>query len=361
MIGESLCVAVSGIHLGENSQPGPGVIRSLRQALGDRVRIVGLAYDALDSSLYAPGLLDDAFLVPYPSASPEAYLERLIEVHAEAALDVLIPCLDAELPVLLRLLPALESRGIRAVLPTRESLSLRSKDRLPALAERIGVSVPTTIAVEDLAGLARAGTQLGYPFVVKGPLCDAETVYSEEQAASAFQRLSSSWGRPILAQRFVSGDEYNVAALGDGRGGLVSAVAMRKTILTRLGKAWGAVTVQEPAVLEVAERVVRGLAWRGGCEIELLRERDGHYHLIEINPRFPAWIHLGTAAGINLPYGLLRMALGKDPEPRTPYQAGIFYVRHAEQAIGSISDIEAMVHGGRRSQPPAAAEKAVAP
>ena len=55
----NVTVAVTGIHLGENPQPGPGVIRSLREALGSKVRIVGLAYDALDSSLYAPDLLDE--------------------------------------------------------------------------------------------------------------------------------------------------------------------------------------------------------------------------------------------------------------------------------------------------------------
>jgi hypothetical protein len=86
---ETLCVAVSGLHLGENAQPGPGVIRSLRDALGSRLRVVGLAYDALDSSLYAPALLDESFILPYPSASPNAYLERLLEIDAEMGLDLI--------------------------------------------------------------------------------------------------------------------------------------------------------------------------------------------------------------------------------------------------------------------------------
>jgi carbamoyl-phosphate synthase large subunit len=344
-----VCVAVSGLHLGENSQPGPGVIRSLRDALGDEVRIVGLAYDALDSSLYAPDLLDEAFLLPYPSASPAAYLERLLEIDAIIGIDALIPCLDLELPVLTRLAPALAEREIACVLPTREMLAARSKERLPELAAKLGVSTPETKSVLEASALPRIADELGFPLVVKGPFCDAEVVHGLGQAQDAFRRLSAAWGLPVLAQRFVAGEEYNVAALGDGTGDILGAVAMRKTIVTKLGKAWGAVTVHEPAVHEAAERLVRGLRWRGGCEIELLRARDGRIDLIEVNPRFPAWIYLTTAAGANLPLGLLRMALGEKQVPFAAYRAGTFYVRHATEAIGSMIELEMIAYRGRKA------------
>jgi carbamoyl-phosphate synthase large subunit len=345
---EVLCVAVSGLHLGENAQPGPGVIRSLREALGARMRVVGLAYDALDSSLYAPGVLDDAFMLPYPSASPDAYLHRLLEIDQEVGIDVLIPCLDAELPVLERLSPALSERNIRCVLPGRQALAARAKERLPELAERFGVNTPETRAAFDASTIGFLTDQLGYPAVVKGPLCDAEVVHSRGQAQSAFHRLAATWGLPVLAQRFVCGDEYNVAALGDGEGGMYGAVAMRKTIVTRLGKAWGAVTVHDDAVMRAAERVVQGLRWRGGCEIELMCDRNGRVEVIEVNPRFPAWIYLATAAGANLPFGLLQLALGREPRQLEGYRAGTFYVRHAAEAIGSMTDVEDIAYRGRK-------------
>jgi carbamoyl-phosphate synthase large subunit len=116
---------------------------------------------------------------------------------------------------------------------------------------------------------------------------------------------------PLLAQRFVQGDEYDVIALGDGEGGVHGAVAMRKTIVTKLGKAWGAVTVHDDELIETASRVVAALGWRGGCEVEMLRRsRDGKLFLIEVNPRFPAWVYLATAAGVNLPLALVRLAQG---------------------------------------------------
>ena len=45
--------------------------------------------------------------------------------------------------------------------------------------------------------------------------------------------------------------------------------------------------------------------WRGPFELECMAG-DDHVHLIEINPRFPAWVYLATGVGLNLPSRLLR-------------------------------------------------------
>ena len=347
MAHSALRVAVSGINVGENPQPGAGVIRSLREGFDD-VFVVGLAYDALDSGLYAAGLVDEGFLVPYPSAGPAAYFERLLSIHESCPFDVLIPCLDVELPMLSRIESSLTKLGIRVVLPSGTSLAARSKDQLPGLAERLGVRTPDTLNVGSAGALTAAGLALGYPMLVKGPFYEAEVVHGPQEAAAAFSALAARWGLPLLAQRFVVGDEYDVIALGDGQGGMHGAVAMRKTIVSRQGKAWGAMTVSDPALLETARRIVAGLEWRGGCEIELLKTRENEIYLIEVNPRFPAWVYLATAAGVNLPVGLVRMALSQ-PVPRYPsYASGVFHVRHATEVIGNIADIEALTSLGRR-------------
>ncbi len=356
-----LRVAVSGLHLGENAQSGPGVIRSLREALGDGVELVGLAYDAMDSALYVPGLLDDAFLLPYPSAGPEAYFDRLRAIHDEGALDVLIPCLDVELPVLHHLAPRLAALGIALCLPSPGALARRAKERLGELSAEVGVATPETVRVGEAGALAAAGERLGYPMLVKGPFCEAEVAHGPAEAVAAFQRLATRWGLPLLAQRFVHGDEFDVVALGDGRGGVHGPVAMRKTIVTRLGKAWGAVTVADDELLDISRRVVAALQWRGPCEVEMLRAAGSRLHLIELNPRFPAWVYLATAAGVNLPLGLVRLARGEPLPPYGAYRIGVCYVRHAAEAVGDIADIESLVMRGRARRRPASSGAQPAP
>jgi carbamoyl-phosphate synthase large subunit len=335
---------VSGLHLGENAQPGPGVIRSLRDALGDQVEIVGLAYDALDSALYMPGLLDDAFLLPYPSAGPETVFDRIAEIHAVRGLDVLIPCLDVELPVMQKLERRLRALGIAVALPTPGALARRTKDQLPALARQVGIAVPETVPILDRASLASAAARFGYPIVVKGIFYEAEVCNGPAEANAAFDKLSARWGLPLIAQQFVKGDEYDVIALGDGTGETYGAVAMRKTIVTRLGQ----VTIEDEDLIDVARRVIRGLAWRGGCEMELLRgAKDGKLYLIEVNPRFPAWVYLATAAGSNLPLALVHLARGEPLPEVNGYRIGVSMVRHAVEAIGDLSDMEALLSQGR--------------
>jgi carbamoyl-phosphate synthase large subunit len=345
----NVTVAVTGIHLGENPQPGPGVIRGLRDALGSKVRIVGLAYDALDSSLYAPDLLDEGFLVPYPSAGPTAYLKRIREIHEQVPLNALIPCLDLELPVLDEIVTDLDALGIRTFLPRRSDLVRRAKEHLPRLAEQVGIATPETYVVADERALASMSDRLGFPYVLKGPHCDAEIIRGTVEANAQHRRLAQRWGLPLLAQRFVEGEEFDVVCLGDGQGNMPGAVAMRKTLLTRLGKAWGAVTIDDPELLDAAQKIVSSLRWRGGCEVELLRERGGKIHLIEVNPRFPAWVYLAAAAGVNLPLGLLQLSLQGHVEDFPQAQAGVFYVRHATETTGTLADINALVTLGTRS------------
>ncbi len=353
----TLHVAVSGIHLGENAQPGPGVLRSLRDALGDRMVAVGLAYDAFDSSLFAPGVLDDAFLMPYPSVGPDAYFDRLREIRDEVGMDVLIPCLDVELPMIQRLEPRLRELGVAVVLPAIDALARRSKARLPELAAKIGIATPDTCAVLDLDALTAAGARFGYPLVVKGPFYEAEVAQGPAEAAAAFTRLSARWGAPLLAQRHVRGEEFDVIALGDGQGGTHGPVAMRKTVVTRLGKAWGAITIADEELLAAARAVVGELRWRGGCEVEMLRGgADGRLYLIEVNPRFPAWVYLATAAGCNLPLGLVRLALG-EPLPDYPDgRAGTSFVRHAVETIAEVEDLETLLAFGRMRRRPTPSE-----
>ena len=70
-----LTIAVTGLNATDNPAPGVGVLRCLRETGAVNHHLVGLAYDALDSGLYARDYADDVFLVPYPSQGLESFLE----------------------------------------------------------------------------------------------------------------------------------------------------------------------------------------------------------------------------------------------------------------------------------------------
>lgn len=343
-------VALTGLNATDNPGPGVAVARALRNDPAFRGRIVGLAYDALDPGLYQSGLLDAAFLVPYPSAGRDAVLDRLAYVKQRYGLDVLLPNLDSELPGLCGEEAALDDLGIRTFLPTRTQLEARSKVQLHALGKAHGLPVPDADVLVDPSGLATAFERLGTPLVVKSPLYGAEVCWTLDHAVRAFHHLAAKWGLPILAQAYVKAEEFCVCCVGDGEGGLDGAVPMKKLMITDQGKGWAGVTVAGNGLRDLAERTVGALGWRGPCELEVLRDPAGGLHICEINPRFPAWVDLTAGAGQNQPLRVVERALGTATGPLPPYRVGTAFVRISLDQIVPISALAGLTAEGEQLQ-----------
>ncbi|MCC3160708.1 ATP-grasp domain-containing protein [Hymenobacter sp. 15J16-1T3B] len=326
-------IGVTGLNAIDSPGPGVAVIRALRESPDFTVRIIGLSYEALEPGIYMHDVVDKTYQLPYPSAGTQVLLERLGEIHEREGLDVIIPNFDAELPNFVRLAPRLAALGIRTFLPTLEQLEARDKLNLRAFGEAHGLLVPQQHLLHRADELAQAAEQLGYPLVVKGKFYDATVAHTLEQARKAFHQISAKWGLPVIAQEFVQGHEINVAALGDGTGRTLSAVPMRKLYITDKGKAWAGITLEDETLLQLARRFVERTGWRGGCELELMRAADGRLFVLEINPRFPAWIYLTVAAGQNQPAALVRLALGLPVYPWTEYAVGRMFIRYAWDLI----------------------------
>jgi hypothetical protein len=209
------CIAVSGLHRGENPQPGASIIRSLRRRFPD-AHIVGLSYDVMESGIYAEGGPDEVHLMPCPAAGGAALLDRIDAIRKRTVFDLFIPTLDAEIEVFVSLHRELDQRGIGVCLPSVEVLERRAKQHLPALAAACDLRVPETRLASDIGSACQAGSELGYPLVVKGPYYDAKIVHNSAQLSAAASHLLSEWGHPVILQRLISGSEFNVLGLGDG-------------------------------------------------------------------------------------------------------------------------------------------------
>lgn len=343
----SVTVGITGMNATDNPAPGVAVARSLRDAPDFGGRIVGLGYDALDPGFYRRGLLDAAAILPFPSAGREAVLGRLLEIKARLGLDVLLPTLDSELRAVALLSERLEANGVCTFSPRVASIEAVSKAELPELARSAGFRVPESEAISSADALPRTLRKLGLPAVIKGVFYGASIVHSEADAVSAFHHFVATWGLPVIVQQFVRGEEYNVAALGDGEGNLVGAVPMRKMALTDKGKGWAGVTIDDPELLRVSETVVGALRWRGGLEVEFMRDTaSGALYVAEVNPRFPAWVYLATGAGQNLPLANVRLALGL-PTPRFgAYRVGTLFVRISLDQISELERFGSLASSG---------------
>jgi carbamoyl-phosphate synthase large subunit len=115
-------------------------------------------------------------------------------------------------------------------------------------------------------------------------------------------------------------------------------VPMRKQYITDKGKAWSGISIDDPELLNIAGGLIRSTKWRGGMELEMIRTDKEEYFLLEINPRFPAWIFLAVGCGQNHPEALVRMALGETVEPFSEYETGKLFVRYSYDLIVGLDE-----------------------
>lgn len=342
---KKIFIGVSGINAVDNPGPGIGVARSLKEDKDLHAEIVGLAYDAMEPGIFMDWVVDKSFIMPYPSGSGDAFIERLLYIKESHGLDVVIPCLDAELPIYIKYAGLLASHGIATFLPDMEQFKLRGKDRLIDIAQRIGIALPKTRIINSLGELYQGISELGLPVMVKGSFYKAYRCHTIPEAVSHYHDLVSEWGYPLIVQEVVSGDELNVVGLGDGEGNSLGQVAIKKMSVTALGKIWTGVTVKNEAMLEATERFIHEFKWRGPFELECMVNGSVN-NLIEINPRFPAWTYFATGVGLNLPARLVRQALGKAIKYDCDYEAGKLFVRYTYELVTDMSTFQKAVTRG---------------
>ncbi len=340
-----LCIAVSGLHCGENPQPGSGIIRSLRRAWPG-VHIVGLVHDVMESGIYVEDGPDEIQLMPYPAAGAMAFFQRLDVVHKKTPIDVLIPSLDTEIELLVHHQKDFAKRGIRVCLPEAISLRRRAKQFLPQLARNCGVAVPKSRVAHDALAAYDAAVVLGLPLLVKGPYDDARTVYSLPHAQAVAAHLLAEWGTPVILQRRVTGTEFNVLGIGDGQGGIVAQCSIRKTATADKRRGLGGVVVRDSKLDALCEALIRELRWNGPFEIELIQDAIDHrYVLIEINPRFPSWIDFPAMLGANFAAALVERLLESAPaHPLPACQPGAFFLRHQIEVVDDVSRYSGLRH-----------------
>ena len=335
-----LTIAVSGLNAVDSPGPGVAVIRALRDAESIDVRIIGISYESLEPGIFMHNLVDKTYQFPYPSAGVEAVLERIEYIHSIEKLDVFIPNFDSELYTFIRLEDTLKEMGIHMFLPTMEQFEERHKVNLNEFGEKYGINVPKSKAIHDLGAIYSISSEFTYPVLVKGKYYDAAVAYNMEQVKTHFNKISAKWGYPIIIQEFVHGTEFNITGLGDGLGNTIAAVPMRKQYITDKGKAWGGISISDKRMLELTDKFLSQTKWRGGFELELMKNKENEFYLLEINPRMPAWIYLAVGVGQNIPEALVKLALGEKVEPFTSYKVGKMFVRYAWDMIVDMEEFQ---------------------
>ena len=261
--------------------------------------------------------------------------DRLVETlmrfgTAQAKPPVLFYESDGELLLISRNRDRLR-QAFRFVIADQELVeNLVDKERFQKLAERLSLPVPAARRLRPDQDLKPAELGLRYPIVVK-PLtrrpdvwkavaksAKAVRVNSPNELLELWPRLAAS-GVTTLAQELVPGPEtciesYHVYV--DEQDEIVGEFTGRKirTYPREYGDSTALMTTNAADVAELGREIVQLLRLQGVAKFDFKRAPDGTLYLLEVNPRFNLWHHLGAVAGVNLP-ALVYGDLNGQPRP----------------------------------------------
>lgn len=345
---QQLNVLVTGI-----GSPGArGVIRSLHKVSDLSFRIVGVDInpDAL-GAVWA-----DTFSVIQRPDDP-GFGQAITELCHREGIDVILPLVTQELPVLAQMAPTLANAGTFVALSSRDSLLVANhKGQLLEWLKQTGVPVPDFVVVNRVEELRQAIETLGTSQrsvcfkpvhgdgsrgfrIVKEPTDAVKALFEKKpdstyiSRAELFEVLKETDKIPeLVVMEYLPGEEYSVDVLARDGETLVAVPRLRQQMTG--GITTRGVIVNHPDVTDYVAQVVSSLRLHGNIGVQVRRNQDGLVRIVEVNPRLQGTTVHTSAAGVNMPWLCVKLALGEDIHPdELKVRFGTRMIRHWDEVF----------------------------
>ncbi len=212
---------------------------------------------------------------------------------------------------------------VNSLVPTWDSMKIAyNKDATMEFAEKIGVPVPRTIAIENEEDLESVDE---FPVVLKSSDEAGKFIRycnNADELQSGYRQLKSKSRTRIIAQEYIKG--YGAGFYSVCRCGKMYAVFMHRRLkefpITG-GPSAVAESFYSKKLFDYGKKICKKLRWTGPimAEFKYSPEKD-EFYLIEINPKLWGSLDLTISAGVNIPEIILELSIGNDPKPVKTYK-----------------------------------------
>lgn len=269
---------------------------------------------------------------PSPRTRPDDYYAFLRGFLEEHAVDVLMPMDDET--VLIAAAHRDELSRLTAVPVPPLDIVRRARDKAQTIswARRAGVRAPETwmpASPMEADALARS---LPFPVLIKPRESSGSRgivrVDGPSELGAKYRQVHVKYPHPMI-QEFIPYTEgkYHVQLLMDAGSRVVAQfthqVIREWPIRGGVGTFW--ISTSHPDSEAQTIRLLEAMGWGPGVVMSefVVDARTGQAVLMEINPRFWGTLQSSISAGVEFPYLLFELAMGRPVGPVTQYQHGV--------------------------------------
>lgn len=279
-----------------------------------------------DMQLTAPALSAADIKEKVPAVYADNYIDTLLEICKKDDVDILISLNDLELPILADNQEKFKAIGVKPIISSKRVIDICfDKLNTANFIESIGLKTPKTFVNLDEAISEITNKELSFPLILKprwgSGSIGIEEVNDVEDLTIVYNLLLKKVKRTILAtasigyeyimiQQKITGKEYGLDIMND-LNGQFRGVSVKQKLAMRAGETDKAVTVDNPTLKSIGERIGKELKHIGNLDCDIL-EMNGEYYVLEMNPRFGGGFPFSYEAGVNLPKAIIEWAKGND-------------------------------------------------
>jgi carbamoyl-phosphate synthase large subunit len=285
-----------------------------------------------------------------PHCTDPSYITQLRNLCVSWEIDIVIPLIDTELPVLSSAKPYFRDVGTEIAVSGPATVGLAT-DKLTFAEFLTSHDLPTPLTVTAEPERIEASLQaraLTFPLVMK-PRTGSGSVGIQQVGDIESLRFYLPRLPGTLVQQLIRGTEFTVNIYVSREKTCLAAVP-HKRLETRGGEVSKCVTVRLPGIEELASQLVAALPDPYGplC-FQLFVDEQGSPQIIELNSRFGGGYPVAHEAGANFIRCLLEERAGVPRHRRIEWKEGVAMLRWDDAVFTTAADIGESAWGPQRS------------
>lgn len=244
-----------------------------------------------------------SFITPRVSLGETEYLDVLLKESIKRDIDVLIPLMDFELPVLSKNRNVFEKEGVKIWVSNYETITnCLDKKQNYSFCKQSNIPIPDSYF--------EFNNNIEPPIIKKRILGSGSV--GLEIIDNKSQKSDFEEGRDML-QVFIEGKEYGMDIFNDYEGNYVHS-CFREKILMRSGETDKAKTFYDKNLELQARKISSAFKHRGNMDIDFIQTKSGDIYFIDFNPRFGGGYPFTHLSGANYLKYIIDSSISKFPE-----------------------------------------------